>query len=153
MNALAKLSAVALFMTTAMLGGCATGPDGAQPPSPLEVQLLARAAMSTLIVTENVPMDKLIVIKDVLTTANSGLMIALKEDPSNLLGVQNDLLGKHREALGPYYDIIDVVLTIAIIRMRPAIDQGQTELAAQYLDAVFTGSIQSIDSAMKRLEI
>ncbi len=151
MNTITKMSAVALFMTTAMLGGCATGP-GAQPPSPFEVQLLARAAMSTLIAAENVPMDKLVVIRDVLTTTNTGLMIALKEDPSNLLGVQNDLLGKHREALGPYYDIMDAVLTIAIIRMRPAIDQGQTDLAAQYLDAVFTGSTQAIDSAMARLK-
>ena len=69
-------------------------------------------------------------------------MILLQENPSQLERGFKNVLVQYDSA---YAQLINTVLQIAVLRIRPLIDQGQTDLASQYLQAVIDGSIDTID--------
>ncbi|MEE9366972.1 MAG: hypothetical protein V3W44_09820 [Dehalococcoidales bacterium] len=150
---------ISIFIALLSLAGlvaCATNPNAA-PSSPPEVQLITQAVVSSTIRAENVPMDELNTLKAVLMSANTSLKLALEKDPAKFADAHTksmlDLSAQYSTTLGPYYDIVEVVLGIAIIRLQPVIDAGETELASQYLKAVFTGALRSINVALTREDI
>lgn len=136
------------ILSVILLSGCATGGKMA-PPNPFEVRLISQATMSTIITTRDIPEDKLLVLRGVFVSGNSILTLALREDLTGFENAQGVFLQNlDTQLLGPYANVVQTVMGIAVLRLRPVIDQGKTDLAAEYLDAVLGGCVQAIDSKL-----
>ncbi len=147
---ISALSTVIILVTLVLMAGCVSG-NRIKAITPLESQLIAQTVMSAVINARNIPEDKLLLLRDVFMDSKNVLAVVLKTDLTDMSRTEDavNLLSKrHAEKLGPYYEIVQSVLTVAIFRVRSAVDQEKTDLAAQHLDAVFIGTIHAIDAAL-----
>ena len=130
------------------VGGCKGIPgQGGGPPSPLEVQSLT--AISVGLAVSDMDAEKLAKMHSILTAAQSSMNLALNNDPTTVEAVNLEFV----EGLDPVYqDIVGNLLNILVLRIKPYIDteNPDLELARGYVDAVFTGALQSISIAQRR---
>lgn len=137
---------IILFSLLVLLVGCSGGWGTQGPPSPFEVKTLAQTAMAVGIHSqkmEEAQIQKLLV---VLGDARGIVQLAIAEDPNTVEPITLGIADK----LDPVYAAsLKGMLQLLIIRIRPMIQEGgDLKLAAEYVDAVFDGSILACSQAL-----
>lgn len=124
-----------------LLGGCARW-GSPLAPLPVEIELITTQAVALTLEVRKVPVEQAEKIKPVLMDVKVLLLTTLRENPQDLEMVELAYLTK----LTPLQAALTRTLTQALIlRIRLLIDQGQTDLAAQYLEATLNGGVKGID--------
>lgn len=143
------LGLVAILIFMGMMG-CATNPETGErmklkalAPSPPEATLIARQVMRLAITSQDLDAAQLAEIRLVMLDAQSVLLTGLKEDPANLDMVRLHYLSSKNAEVG---SLANTVLAVLTYRLRPLVDKGKTDLAAQYIEAVISGAVQAIDA-------
>lgn len=132
-----------------VLPGCATDPETGEKikwskaaPTPPEAKLIAHGMMRLAIAEIAMDPGKLTSIRDIMTDSKTVLLTGLKEDPTHLDVIRLNYLKTKNPELG---NLANTVLQVLVLRLRPLIDQGKTELASQYIEAVLDGAVMAID--------
>lgn len=125
------------------LGCASTGNIKDLAPTPPESQLIAHQVMKLALTAKDVGQDKLLDIRTIMVDSERILLAALKDGTSIEAAHSNYLASKNPE-LGA---LANTVLAILTYRLRPLVDQGKTDLAAQYIQAVLAGAVIAIDEA------
>lgn len=132
-----------------VLPGCATDPETGEKikwskaaPTPPEAKLIAHGMMRLAIAEIAMDPGKLTSIRDIMTDSKTVLLTGLKEDPTRLDVIRLNYLKTKNPELG---NLANTVLQVLVLRLRPLIDQGKTELASQYIEAVLDGAVMAID--------
>jgi hypothetical protein len=129
-----------LLLSMFLLGGCVK--DKYVAPTPPEAGLIAWQVMSLGLSTQNVPVHKADIIEDIMIDAKTVLVHMLKQEVVDMEAARIEVL--HRYA--PEYAMLaDTVLQVLVYRLRPLIDQGKTDLAISYVEAVIDGALGAID--------
>ncbi len=137
---------IILVCLMVLMVGCSGGWGTQGPPTPFEVKILAQTAMAVGIHSqkmEDAQIQKLLV---VLGDARGIVQLAIAEDPSMVEPITLGIADK----LDPVYAAsVKGMLQLLIIRIRPMIQEGgDLKLAAEYVDAVFDGSILACGQAL-----
>jgi hypothetical protein len=143
----------ALFLAIVSTLGCTT-PDGSQqpPPSPLEAKLAAQTIMLVALSAEKVDAQQTDDLITVFVLTKQSLMTALSEDPSGIQGASAVIV----KGVDPLYqDLVDGVVQILLIRIRPYVDQQNPDLqlAMEYVEAVMDGATTALNKHKTRLEL
>ena len=138
-----------LFVFMAGCGGGSTNQAKA-PPTPLEVKVLAMASMAIVINVKELTEDDLQAMQAGLLMAKTATLRVLAEDPSSVPSSITPML----EGLDPLYqDLVGDVMQIALVRIRPYIDNENPnlKLAQEYFEASMDGALAAINRARVRL--
>lgn len=132
-----------------LLPGCATDPETGEKikwskaaPTPPEAKLIAHGMMRLAIAEIAMDPGKLTSIRDIMTDSKTVLLTGLQEDPTHLDAIRLNYLKTKNPELG---NLANTVLQVLVLRLRPLIDQGKTDLASQYIEAVLDGAVMAID--------
>lgn len=117
-----------------------------EPITPPEAKLLAMKMMDFATDRDHTDLKTLEAIKTIMHDAKGVLLLALKENPEELNAARSTFLESRNT---PYAEIANTVLEILVLRLRPLIDQGKTDLAASYIKHVIEGAILAIDHKLK----
>lgn len=122
--------------------GCATNGKSVPPPSPIEAQVLSTAIMAVgLESKKNLDVEQLRKLTLILEDSRALLIAALDNDPATFPTVGNSIVA----GVNPSYRaLINAVVGVLVVRLQPAVDQGKTALAAEYVNAVLTGAQQAV---------
>lgn len=141
---------VALMLGVFGLGfsGCAS--DGskserlkAAAPTPPEAKLIANQVMRFALSEKDYSIEELQTIRGIMLDAKVVLVTALQESPTTLDAVRMDYLKTKNPEMG---ELANTVLQILVLRLRPLIDQGKTDLAGQYIESVIDGAALAINT-------
>lgn len=149
MRAIVVLVLCVLVMGLSMAGlsGCATDGDRSErlkaaAPTPPEAKLIANQVMRFALSEKDFSPEELQTIRGIMLDAKVVLVTALQESPTTLDAVRMDYLKTKKPEMG---ELANTVLQILILRLRPLIDQGKTDLAGQYIEAVIDGAAMAIN--------
>ena len=147
---LGKFMVIVCSLGLVLALGCASGGGKVQPPSPPEANLLAYSVMTFALTAKEVSPEKLAAIESIMQDSKGILLQALKEDPQNLDQARLNYLAGKDPALGA---LANTVLQVLIYRLKPLIDTGKTDLAAQYIESVLDGALEAIAVAKPKPDI
>lgn len=141
---------IGLLMVVFLAVGCATDGDKgerlkAAAPTPPEAKLIANQVMRFALSEKDFSNEKLQMIRGIMVDAKAVLLTGLKEDPTNLDVIRMDYIKSKNPEMG---ELANTVLQILVLRLRPLIDQGKTDLAASYIEAVLDGAVLAINTKM-----
>ena len=148
-----RICSVVLVLVLSVVGGmglsgCATDGDRgerlkAAAPTPPEAKLIANQVMRFALSEKNYSLDELRTIRGIMLDAKVVLVTALQESPTTLDAVRMDYLKTKNPEMG---ELANTVLQILVLRLRPLIDQGKTDLAGQYIESVIDGAALAINT-------
>jgi len=130
------------------LVGCIGG--SLAPPSSFEVKILSQTAMAIGIHSQDMTLTQIEALLVILEDVRGVIQLAIAEDPSTVEPITLGIAGK----LDPVYAAaMKGMLQLMILRIRPYLQEGgDLNLAAEYIDAVFDGSILACAQALPKKE-
>ena len=136
----------------AFMTGCGGGTtnQAQAPPTPLEVKVLSMASMAVVINVKELTEDDLQALQAGLLMAKTATLRLLADDPLSIPSSITPML----EGLDPLYqDLVGDVMQIALVRIRPYIDNEDPnlKLAQEYFEASMDGALAAINRARVRL--
>lgn len=139
MNRILSILVLVLALAVSGCAGNASFRDLA--PTPPESTLIAHQVMRLAITSKDLDVVKLAEIRLVMLDAQRVLLAAMKEGEDIEVARVEYLAEKHPEV----GSLVNTVLAIVTFRLRHLIDQGKTEEAATYIEAVIGGAVDAID--------
>ena len=141
MGAWAQLIIVSAALAVGV--GCAKD-QKVEPPTPPEAKMMAYSVMKFAMTRKEVGATDLQNIETIMLDAKSLLVVTMRENPEQLNTVRMQYLA---EQAPEYAALVDMVLGVLVYRLTPLIDQGKTEQAVMYIEAVVDGAVLAIDQA------
>lgn len=137
-----------LGLSVMAMPGCATDGDRSErlkaaAPTPPEAKLIASQVMRFALSEKDLSREQMETIRSIMLDAKVVLVAAIETSPTTLDAVRMDYLKTKNPEMG---ELANTVLQILVLRLRPLIDQGKTDLAGQYIEAVVDGAVMAIDT-------
>lgn len=110
--------------------------------SPTEAGILSHTTMYLGLKQSKTPLDQAELIKNAVNDTKVILLAVLQQDPENIFTITVTSIDK---LSAEYRPLVDGLLQLLLSKLRPLIDQGKTDKAAEYINQVLTGASKAVD--------